>query len=312
MLFAKVAIAAENHTDEYPGYAMLMAESSDDLARTIGEAFGNTASSQFAELWSGQDAGFVDYTVGVVTHDQGKAQAGLLSAGTSATQIAQLFAAQLHTSSSLTEAFNQLIAPIKEFVDDGFAQSYALMYRDIDSAFTDAAGLGDLLAPQITAEFPDKFPGDVSSAAVQKRTLTNERLLERAYLETMVTDALAAGRSGEAGQALASPVLSPNSLATHIGRGDPAFVQAWSQRDTALERYASGGDESAREVLEQNFVQRLASATGAPSSATGDQVAATLKAVDDQRRKDYNGLPADDRAAATAMQPIADAISAAA
>jgi len=31
--------------------------------------------------------------------------------------------------------------------------------------------------------------------------------------------------------------------------------------------------------------------------------------IDDQRAKNYTNLPADDRAAATAMQPIADAIA---
>jgi hypothetical protein len=39
-----------------------------------------------------------------------------------------------------------------------------------------------------------------------------------------------------------------------------------------------------------------------------NQVQATLKVIDDQRSKSTAALAADDRAAASAMQPVADAL----
>lgn len=308
MLFTKVAIAAENHSDEYPGYATLMASSSDDLAQTIGEAFGNTAAAQFLALWNAQDSAFVDYTIGVVTHDQGKANSALTSAVATEPQIGQLFVAWLGNSqSTLVEQFNALPTMVKLFVDDSFAQHYALMYREVDIAFVQAEGLGETIAPLVAAQFPDKFPGDVSSKSVERRALINNRLMERAYLETMLTDALSAGRGEDAAQAAAAAKVSIDALGS-FARSN----QAWQDRLAALRQYASGNSAQARNTLTSGFVHELSSPGGVSPDVVAAQVDATIHVVDDQRTKDYDGLPADDRAAATAMQPIADAISAAA
>ena len=43
--------------------------------------------------------------------------------------------------------------------------------------------------------------------------------------------------------------------------------------------------------------------------AARDQALATIKVIDDQRAKAFKAIAADDRAAAAAMQPIADRIS---
>lgn len=310
LLLAKVASAAENHSDEYVSYSTLMSANGNDLVRMFGQAFGNTAASEFGGLWSAQESAFVDYTIGVVTHDAGKASAALASLNTTEPEIARLLMTLLNLSGSLVERFSGQVAPIKGFIDAGFAQNVAVMYRQIDIAFIGAAGLGDLLAPRIAARFPDKFPGDASSVSVVRRALANERLMERAYLETMVTDALAGGRAAEAVQALTTPGLNPDALATSLGHTDLAFIQAWQQRTGALEQYASGGGQPARDALEKTFVPHLAALTGVAPSELTAQVDATLLVIDDQRARRYDALPGDDRAAATAMQPIADAVAA--
>src|SRR4029077_10231154 len=93
MLIAKQAVAASNHTDEYPGYLTLLASNTNSLADLIRSAYGNTGANQFAQAWGIQNGYLVDYTIGVVTHNDAKssgAMSGLLNGCTP--QFAQLVA----------------------------------------------------------------------------------------------------------------------------------------------------------------------------------------------------------------------------
>jgi len=72
--------------------------------------------------------------------------------------------------------------------------------------------------------------------------------------------------------------------------------------------YANASDSTARQRLTDSFVTRFSALTQVPAASIRDQVTATLVAIDDQRAKTYKTLAGDDRAAAGAMQPIADRI----
>jgi hypothetical protein len=82
----------------------------------------------------------------------------------------------------------------------------------------------------------------------------------------------------------------------------------WGIRDADLFGYANSSDSSTRQRLTGSFVSQFSALTHAPASAVRDQVIATLKAIDDQRAKAYKNVAGDDRAAAAAMQSIADQI----
>ena len=87
------------------------------------------------------------------------------------------------------------------------------------------------------------------------------------------------------------------------------FDQLWGIRDATLFAYANSSDSGARQRLTGTFVLQFSALTAAPAPAVRDQVVATLRVMDDQRARSYEQAANDDRAAAAAMQPIADRIA---
>jgi hypothetical protein len=316
MVVAKQAVAAANHTDEYSGYLTLLASNTNSLADVMRSAFGNTAAAQFGRVWDIQNVYLVDYTIGVVTHNDAKsngAMSGLLNGFEP--QFAQLIAslAQLPLA-SITELESAQLADLKAVVDDELAQSYAKLYADVRIAYAHSSRIGDALAVQVAQQFPDKFPGDPSISAVDARVSLNDLLQEHSYLTTMVSDAGIEGRGAEAAAALGGVAGVRTDLAPVMGflfgpDARAGFPGVWGIRDADLFAYANSSDAGARQRLTGSFVSQFSALTHAPAPAVRDQVIATLRVMDDQRAKSYKSIAGDDRAAAAAMQTIADKIA---
>jgi hypothetical protein len=302
LIIAKESEAAANHSDQYPSYTALLTANANDLTSLMRLAFGNTSADEFARLWTAQNTDYVDYAIGVVTHNQDKADTAMAHlTNDSAPKVAGLLTGLLHLrTEELDPPFKNVIAAMKGTIDQGFAQNYLIMYGDLHNAFVWATQLGDHIAPAIAQSFPDKFPGDASSGAVVNRTLTNEMLMERAYFLTMATDASINGRGTEKTEALAA--LKQN--ATSLGQ----FKDVWAQQAQAVEGYAATSDDASRLAITQTFVAQLSSTAHVSATLVADQAAATVKVIDDQRTKAFKEVAGDDRAAATAMQPLADAM----
>jgi hypothetical protein len=315
MLVAKQAVAASNHTDEYSGYLTLLASNANSLVDVLRSAYGNGAANQFAQAWGIQNGYLVDYTIGVVTHNDAKsngAMSGLVNGFTP--QFAQLLTslAQLPVE-SVTQLEAAQLADLKATIDDETAQSYAKLYADVRTAYAHSALIGNMLAIRIAQQFPDKFPGDPISNAVEARVSLNQLLQEHSYLTTMMSDAGIAGRSAEAANALNAIAGARADIAPVIGflLGPDArtgFPQLWGVRDANVFAYANASDSTAKQKLTGSFVSQFSALTQVPAVSIRDQVIATLKAIDDQRAKAYKNVAGDDRAAAAAMQSIADQI----
>jgi len=315
MLVAKQAVAASNHTDEYSGYLTLLASNANALADVIRSAYGNTSANQFGQAWGIQNGYLVDYTIGVVTHNDAKsngAMSGLVNGF--APQFAQLLAslAQLPVDSVTQLEFAQLDA-FKAVVDDETAQSYAKLYTDVRFAHGHSSRIGDMLAVRMAQQFPDKFPGDPTINAVEARITLNDLMQEDSYLTTMVSDAGIAGRGAEAANALGAVASARADIAPVIGfllgpDGRAAFPEIWGIRDADLFAYANSSDPGARQRLTGSFVSQFSALTHAPAATVRNQLIATLKAIDDQRAKAYKNVAGDDQAAAAAMQSMADQI----
>jgi hypothetical protein len=69
------------------------------------------------------------------------------------------------------------------------------------------------------------------------------------------------------------------------------------------------GDPASKKALTETFVSQLSSISATPASVISDQVNATIRVIDDQRTGALTSLAGDDRAAATAMQPLADSLA---
>ena len=329
MVIAKESAAAAAHNDEYTGYLTLLTGAT-GLADLMRSAFGDTAAGQFQQLWGVQDGYLVDYTIGLVTHNQNKsngAMSGLING------FVPNFSQFVTTTTQLpldptTQLVTEQVLETQRMIDDQVAQNYPKMYTDLRTAFAQTARIGDALAPKIVRKFPDKFPGDPSNKASDLRALLNELLEEHAYLATMATDAAIGGRAAE--QTAAAKALSDNAdaLGTLFSGvfGAPAgtqFDQVWAAKDLAIAAYAAAADQgaakSALSNLTDTFVSQFAGfvhdSTGLSAAAAGPsikaQTQATIGVIDDQRAKAFAQLATDDRTAAAAMQSIADLITAA-
>lgn len=315
MIVSKEATAAANHSDEFTGYAALLSVNSTDLASLARRAFGDSAAAQFSQAWDAQNASLVEYTVGAVAHDSGKASTAMSSlSSTFVPQFAQLLTSLTQVPlDPLTQLLTQQILLDKAAIDDAAAQKSASLYPDIHTAYAQSSRLGDALAPRMAQKFPDKFPGNASAKAVDDRVQLNLLLQEHAYVSTMVGDAAANGRSADQAAAVAALASNADALGTEYSalRGNAAasqLDQVWTARDTAIAAYAASGDASARTALSIKFVTDFTALTHAGRQQVEDQVTALLKVLDEQRSKSYTSLAQDDRSAATAMQPIADAL----
>ncbi len=315
MLIAKQAVAASNHTDEYSGYLTLLASNANSLVDVMRSAYGNTEANQFRQSWTAQNMYLVDYTIGVVTHNDARsngAMSGLINGFTP--QFAQLITslAQLAVD-SVTQLEAEQLADFKATIDTEIAQSYAQLYADVRTAYAHSSRLGDMLALRMAQQFPDKFPGDTTINSVEARVSLNDLLQEDSFLTLMVSEAGIAGRGGEAANGLAAIAAVRADLSAVIGfllgpEARTAFPGVWGIRDADLFGYSNSSDAGARQRLTGSFVTEFSALTHAPATSILGQVTATLRAIDDQRAKAYKNVPGDDRAAAAAMQSIADQI----
>ena len=329
IVVAKESAAAAGRNDEYAGYLSLLSNGT-DLADLVRSAFGDTAAGQFQQLWGVQNGYLVDYTIGLVTHNQSKsngAMSGLING------FVPQFAQFVTTTTLLpldptTQLMTEQILETQKMIDDQVAQNYPKMYADLRAAYAQTSRIGDALAPTIVRKFPDKFPGDPSNKATDLRVSLNELLQEHAYLATMTSDATVGGRAAE--QSAAAKALSDNADALGTlfsglfsASAGTRFDQLWAAKDTAMTGYAAAADAAAKQnALSQltttfvsqfsGFVQDSTGVTsGVSASSIQAQILATIKVIDDQKAKAFAPLATDDRTAAAAMQPIGDAIAAA-
>ncbi len=318
MVVAKQAVAASNHTDDYPGYLILLTTNSNSLVEIVRSGFGNAAATQIEQAWAIQNGYLVDYTIGLATHNEDKsngAMSGLVNGFVP--QFAKVIATLTQLPlDQVTQLATQQVTQMKAIIDEEVAQTYPKMYSDLRAAYADRLLLGDGLALRMAQQFPDKFPGDPSSRAVDARVSLNYLLQEHSYLATMTTNAAASQRISEQAGAAASLGANADALgklfAEMLGAGaGTQIAQLWGARNADLIAYATNGDATARQGLTDKFVTGFYALAPVPVAVetARDQVLATIKVVDDQRTKDFKQVAGDDRAAASAMRAIADRIA---
>jgi hypothetical protein len=320
--------AAANRADEYKGYATLLIMNGNDLTGVMASAFGASAADGFDQIWAAQNSYFVDYTVGVVSHNADKSNGAL--SGLTKTFVPQL-AKFMNSMTAIpldptTQLLNEQVLDTKAIIDDQAALNNAKMFADLHVAHAQASRIGDAFASGIARKFPDKFPGDPANKAVDFRASMDTLLEEHSYLATMATSATAAGRNTE--QAAALNALSANadmlgsvfSKAFGIAPGT-RFDQVWGARDANLVVYAGNGDATTRQgalaSLTGSFVTQFASLVHDATDISEDQISSAVLAqvvdmvrvIDDQRAKSATTLASDDHAAAAAVQAVGDLIA---
>jgi hypothetical protein len=315
MIVAKQAVAASSHTEDYESYTTLLANNTSELTDLWRSAFGATSAARLGASWDTQNTYLVDYTIGIVTHDDAKSKAALANL---TQKFVPQFSGLVSDASRLpldpaTQLLSQQVLEDKAFIDDyadpGNTQKLATFYGDLHRAYAQSARFGDALAVEIAHRYPDKFPGDPELRAVNVRVSANTLLQERSYLETMATAALLAKRPDEA---VAFDALTTNSsavttvFAAAVGDTPGAMASALSEELRELLNYTKAGSPQKTALTEA--MARFANLAGASRVHATDHANALLKTVDDQKAKSFSAIANDDRAAATSVQPIADAL----
>ena len=299
MILAKESSAAIEHTDEYSAYTQLLATNSADLTVLVARAYGNTAGAQFAQLWNMQNAGFVDYTIGIVTHNDDRTKAALNGLTAFTPRFAQLISDVSRLPlAPITELTSTQVLEDRVFIDDRFGANLKSFYADVHRAYVQTSRFGDVLAEQISAGYPDKFPGDASVPAVDRRVAIDLQLQEHSYLATMATDAAVNKRDADRQAALSALSANTDSMGAIVE--DQRFSLAWSEEDGALLAYATS-----KTPLQGDLVTILAGVSRAKPVVVAHHLDASVKVIDDQRSVAAS-VADDDRAAATSMQPIGD------
>jgi hypothetical protein len=311
-LLAKASEAAVLQLPDYVGYLQLLSANQNDILATMSEAVGNTSATDFSSAWQAVDTDVVQYGVGVVAHD--RSMSGRASQDLSQTAVPLLTQVNSEvTGVAASTVSQQLIRwsrSATQMVDDAMAKRYEYFYADLETMFAITYQWGASTAIALVSKYPDKFPGNLSPPAVQLRLAMNLILLTHAYLSTMATDAIASDRANERDPVLSALRSNSEALVGKLSSVDQSsLATVWTARVDAIVAYATSADSKAKSALTSDFVTQFSMLTRAPSAAVGDQAAATVRVIDDQRAKNYTNLPADDRAAASAMQPIADAIA---
>jgi hypothetical protein len=320
--------AASNRSDEYKGYATLLTTNGSDLSAVMASAFGVSAAASFDQIWSAQNNYFVDYTVGVVSHNANKsngAMSGLVDG------FVPQFAKFMNSWTSIpldpiTQLLTQQVLDIKAIIDDQAALNNSKMFTDLHASYVQSARIGDALASAIARKFPDKFPGDPNHKAVDFRVALDTLLQEHSYLATMATSATAAGRNTEQPASRNAMAANADRLGTLFSNVFGAatgtrFDQVWGALDAELVVYAGNADATTRQnalnSLTGAFVIQFTSLVhdsidlpdGQVSSAVQGQVTDMVRVIDDQRAKSATTLAADDHTAAAATNPIGDLIA---
>ena len=315
MVVAKQAVAASNHSDDYAGYATLLSANATALADVVRSAYGNTSATQLDQVWKLQNGYLIDYTIGIVTHNDAKSNGAMSGmANGFVPQFAQLITSLTEIPADQIKVLEtQHIADMKKVIDEEVAQSYAKVYPDLRAAYASTSTVGDMVALKIVQQFPDKFPGDPSDKAIDTRISLNLLLQEHSYLATMTTGAVVAGRTNEqnaAAAALGANAVALGKLFTELSGGTAGTQvgELWGARTADLIAYATSGDAAAKLGLTDKFLTRFYAIAPTASDAAREQIIATIKVIDDQRAKNVKSVAADDRAAATGMQGIADRI----
>ena len=329
IVIAKNSLAATaNRSDEYKGYAMLLTTNGSDLSDVIASAFGASAAATFDQIWAAQNNYYVDYTVGLVSHNATKsngAASGLMNG------FVPQFAQFMSSMSSIpldpiTQLSTEQVLETKAMIDDQAALNNSKTFADLQRAYAQAARIGDALASAIANKFADKFPGDPADKAVDFRVSLDNLLEEDSYLATMATSATAAGRNGEQAAALNALAANADSLGTLFSQAfgvatGTRFDQVWGARDAELVVYAGTADATSRQAaldsLTHTFVAQFASLIDDSTTMTGaevsnpiqNQIEALMRTIDDQRSNAATQVAADDHTAAAATTPIGDLIA---
>ena len=337
LLQEHVALAASatggalgGRTAHFEAAAAQLDANSIDLSKAVGAAYGPQAEQAFLPLWRKHIGFVVDYTQGLATKDQAKADKAVADLTEYQQEIGAFFASANPnlTRDAVAGLVKDHILTLKEIIDAQAAGDQPRQFAATRKAMSHMHQIGDPLAVAIAKQFPDKFPGKADSEAATVRTTLNLSLREHTYLAARATGAALGGREAEF--KAAADALDQNSVdfskvigSVYGAEAERAFLPLWRKHIGFFVDYTTGvatKDQAKAEkavadltAYTQEFGAFLNAANGLPKDAVAELVkmhVLTLKnVVDAQAAGNQQKVYSDLREAMGHMQMVSDPLA---
>lgn len=328
-----VAEALLGNTPGFEGGAAALDQNTVELGKTIGVAYGTDAEKRFLELWRAHIGMFVAYTQGAAKNDAGaKAKAVADLDGYRKDFDAFLSGANPNLpKGAVAELLVPHVQHLTGAIDGIAAGDFTKGFDTLKTAADHSQLIADPLAGAVAKQFPDKFPGNGASNAVNLRVSMNNLLGSHVYLAGLpVRMALAGSDPGfKAGAATLDKNTVELSKAIGSVYGAPAetrFLELWRAHIGMFVAYTQGAakndaaakDKAVKDLdgYRRDFDAFLSGANpnlpkGAVEQLLTMHVTGIAKAVDQLAAKDYKSAYASLKTAEDHSQMLADPITAA-
>lgn len=304
-----VAEALLGNTPGFEGGAAALEQNTVELGKTIAAAYGADAEKRFLELWRAHIGMFVAYTQGAAKgNTAAKAKAAADLEGYRKDFDAFLTGANPNLpKGAVAELLVPHVQHIAAAVDGIAAGDLAKGFDSLKVAADHSQKIADPLAGAIAKQFPDKFPGNAASKAVDLRVSLNNLLGSHVYLAGLPVRMALAG--SDPGFKAGAATLDKNTveLSKVIGSvygaaGETRFLELWRAHIGMFVAYTQGaakGDAAAKakavadlDGYRRDFDAFLAGANpnlpkGAVEQLLTMHVTGIAKAVDLLVAKDY-------------------------
>jgi hypothetical protein len=218
-----------------------------DLSKAIGSVYGADAESAFLAAWRSHIGFFVDYTTGVATKDQAKADKAVQDLLGYAEAFG-IFLSQANPNlpkDAVASLVREHILTLKSVVDAQAAGDPVGAFNSTRSAYGHMDMMAVALAGGIAKQFPDKFTGPADSPAAALRGTLTKLLQEHAYVAARATGAAIGGRQAEFQAAASSLDSNSLDLAAAIGSvygpdAQQGFLVGWRNHIGFFVDYTTG------------------------------------------------------------------------
>lgn len=143
---------------EFKAAADSLDASSVDLSKAIGSVYGPDAEKAYLPLWRKHIGFVVDYTTGVATKDQAKADKAVADLTAYTQELGAFFnAANGLPKDTVANLVSQHVLTLKNVIDAQAAGNQPKVYSDLRTAMAHMPMIADPLAEATVKKFPDKF-----------------------------------------------------------------------------------------------------------------------------------------------------------
>ena len=328
-----VAESLLGNTAGFEGGAAALDQNSIELGKTIAAAYGPEAEKRFLELWRAHIGMFVAYTQAAAKNDAaGKAKAVKDLDGYRADFDAFLSGANPNLPKGVVaDLLNSHVGHVAGAVDGIAAGDFAKGFDSLKAAGDQTQKMADPIAGAIAKQFPDKFPGNGASKAVDLRVSMNNLLGSHVYLAGLPVRMALAGsdpgfKAGAAALDKNTVELGKNIASVYGAPAETRFLELWRAHIGMFVAYTQGAakndaaakDKAVKDLdgYRRDFDAFLSGANpnlpkGAVEQLLTMHVSGIAKAVDQLAAKDFKSGYASLKTAEDHSIMLADPITAA-